>query len=93
MFKSQSNYKFFKNQIMSNLEKYDEIFLTNFRVTKEQLNTLEYQSVSVWDSIGHMGLIAALEETFEIMIDTEDIISYASYENGKKILLKYNVEI
>jgi acyl carrier protein len=78
---------------MSNLEKYDEIFLTNFRVTKEQLNTLEYQSVSVWDSIGHMGLIAALEETFEIMIDTEDIISYASYENGKKILLKYNVEI
>jgi acyl carrier protein len=40
-----------------------------------------------------MGLIAALEETFEIMIDTEDIISYASYENGKKILLKYNVEI
>jgi acyl carrier protein len=78
---------------MSNLEKYNELFINTFHVSEQQLSTLTYQSVSAWDSIGHMGLIAALEERFDIMVDTDDIIDFSSYEKGKQIIKKYNVDI
>ena len=35
-----------------------------------------------------MGLIASLEEAFDIMMDTDDIIDFGSYEKGKEILAK-----
>ncbi len=78
---------------MNNLEKYNAVFIANFQVPKDQLEALTYQSISVWDSIGHMGLIAALEESFSIMIDTDDIIDFSSYKKGKQILKKYNIDI
>jgi hypothetical protein len=40
-----------------------------------------------------MGLMAQLEETFGIMLDTEDVIDFSSFEKGKSILRKYNVEL
>ncbi|MGA2405358.1 MAG: acyl carrier protein [Bacteroidales bacterium] len=78
---------------MNNLEKYNTVFINNFHITEQQLPKMAYQSVSAWDSIGHMGLITALEEAFDIMIDTDDIIDFSSYEKGKQILKKYNVAI
>jgi acyl carrier protein len=78
---------------MSQLAKYNEVFITNLAVTEEQLPALTYQSVPAWDSVGHMGLITALEEAFDIMIDTDDIIDFSSYEIGKGILKKYNVSL
>jgi acyl carrier protein len=77
---------------MNNLEKYNNIFKENFGVTEEQMATLEYQSIPEWDSVGHMRLIAALEETFDIMFDTDDIIDFSSYKKGKELISKYNVE-
>lgn len=77
---------------MSNLEKYDNAFMESFEITKEQLSGLEYQAIPAWDSVGHMGLVAALEDAFDIMMDTDDIIDLSSYEKGKEILGKYDVE-
>ena len=45
-----------------------------------------------WDSIGHMTLIAALEEKFKISIETDDIVDFSSYKKGREILQKYKVE-
>ena len=60
---------------MTNLEKYNEVFKENLSVDDEALNeTLIYQSVPDWDSVGHMGLVSALEEAFDIMMETDDII-------------------
>lgn len=59
---------------MTNLEKYNNVFKESFMVEEIQLEELIYQSVVSWDSVGHMGLIAQLEETFDIMLDTDDII-------------------
>jgi acyl carrier protein len=80
-------------QTMDNLEKYNQVFISNFKVTKDQLESLEFQSVSVWDSIGHMSLIAALEEAFNINVEPDDILSFSSYRNGKQILKKYNLDL
>lgn len=80
---------------MTNLEKYNNAFIETFEVAEEQLANLKYQDIEAWDSVGHMGLIAALEDAFDIMMDTDDIIDFNSYEKGKEILLKddYGVEI
>ncbi len=79
---------------MTNREKYDQVFIESFSVTTEQLNEgLVYQSVQQWDSIGHMGMVAALEEAFDIMLETDDIIDFGSYTKGLEILAKYDVVI
>ena len=64
---------------MTNLEKYNQAFIENFEVTEDQLPGLKYQDVEAWDSVGHMGLIASLEEAFDIMMDTDDIIAKDAY--------------
>ena len=65
---------------MTNLEKYNNAFVENLGVKEEELKDLKYQDVTAWDSVGHMGLMAALEDAFDIMMDTDDIIDFNSYE-------------
>lgn len=77
---------------MTNLEKYNKLFCETLNVTEDQLLDLKYQSVELWDSVGHMTLIAAIEDAFDIMMDTDDIIDLSSYEKGLEIMKKYDVE-
>ena len=78
---------------MTNLEKYIEAFVNALEVEPEEVPALEYQSVPAWDSVGHMGLVAEIEDAFDIMMDTDDIIDFSSFEKGKEILSsKYEVE-
>lgn len=80
---------------MTNLEKYNEIFKSTLNLSEEELNDkLVYQEVPEWDSVGHMTLISALEDEFDIMFDTDDIIDFSSYVKGMDILQsKYDVVI
>ncbi|MCI8455400.1 MAG: acyl carrier protein [Lachnospiraceae bacterium] len=78
---------------MTNLEKYNQAFITALGVEENMLAALEYQSVPQWDSVGHMQLIAALEDEFDIMFDTDDIIDFSSYERGKEFMKKYEVDL
>lgn len=77
---------------MTNLEKYNNVFCETLQISEDKLNGLEYQGVELWDSVGHMTLMAALEDAFDIMMDTDDIVDFSSYEKGKEILKKYDVE-
>ena len=77
---------------MTNLEKYNNVFTENLQISEDKLIGLQYQDVELWDSVGHMSLVAALEDEFDIMIDTDDIIDLSSFEKGKEILAKYGVE-
>lgn len=63
-----------------------------FDIETEKCTGLEYQAIEAWDSVGHMGLISELEDAFDIMMDTDDIIEFSSFEKGKEILGKYDVE-
>jgi acyl carrier protein len=40
-----------------------------------------------------MSLVAAIEDAFDIMMEMDDIIDLSSYEKGKEILKKYEVEL
>lgn len=77
---------------MNNYETYVNAFVTTFEVEAGEAEGLKYQSIPAWDSVGHMSLIAALEEAFDIMMDTDDIIDLSSFEKGKEIMAKYDVE-
>lgn len=78
---------------MSNKDKYNEAFKEIFEIEDDQLtDDLEYQSIDTWDSVGHMSLMAALEDEFDIMLEMDDIIDFGSYATGIKTLEKYGVK-
>lgn len=78
---------------MTNLEIYNNAFKEAFSIDESELEGLVYQAIPAWDSVGHMNLISVLEDAFDIMMDTDDIIDFNSYEKGKEILGKYGKEI
>ncbi len=78
---------------MTNLQKYVDVFTSIFMVEESALGSLKYQDIAAWDSVGHMSLMTALEETFGIEMDIDDIIEFSSFEVGRKILSKYNVNV
>ena len=79
---------------MSDLEKYQEVFVETFSVDVIDLNQdFAYQSIGAWDSIGHMSLITALENAFDIIIEMDDVIDFASFDRGKEILRKYEIDL
>ena len=79
---------------MNNKNIYDNTFIETFSVDETKLNEkLEYNSIETWDSIGHMQLMAELEDAFEIEFEMDDIINFSSYRKGIEILEKYEVEI
>lgn len=77
---------------MTKIEKYNETFIETFGIEEQELPELKYQSIHAWDSVGHMNLIASLEDRFDIMIDTDDIVDLNSYNKGIEILQKYGIE-
>jgi acyl carrier protein len=79
---------------VTNKEKYDGVFVECFMIEKKILTEdFKYQSIPEWDSIGHMGLIAGLEEAFDVMLEMDDIIEFSSYTQGVEILAKYEIKI
>lgn len=74
---------------MTNLEKYNKAFCESFEINEEQLVGLQYQQIELWDSVGHMTLVANLEDVFDIMMETDDIIDLSSYEKGIEILANH----
>jgi len=79
---------------MSNLEIYDNVFMQTFMVDIDRLhNDFKMTDNELWDSVGHVSLIAGLEDAFHITIDIEDMAEIISYEDGKSVLKKYQIII
>lgn len=79
---------------MNNLEKYNNAFIEVFGVKESALGSnFNKDSVDGWDSVHQLNIIALLEESFDIMLDPEDIMELTSYEKGKELMAKYEVEL
>jgi acyl carrier protein len=75
-----------------NIENYTKCFKEGLNIEDfSVLENLEYNSIPEWDSIGHMSLIAQVEETFNITLDTNEVIDFSSYKVGLEILRKHNI--
>ena len=78
---------------MNNKQKYDQAFIESFSISESALDdNLIYNSIPEWDSVGHMGMIAELEDIFEIMMEMDDIIDFSSYRKGFEIIAKYGIK-
>ena len=76
------------------LDKYNEVFMEIFNVDLTQLtDEFDKDSADNWDSVLQLALVEGIEDEFDIMLDTEDILNFSSYKNGKEILAKYNIHL
>ena len=78
---------------MTNKEKYVAAFVECFGVEEKDVLDLKYQAIPAWDSVGHMGLVAAIEDAFDIQLETDDIVEFDSSAKGIELLKKYDVVI
>ena len=77
---------------MTNVEKLAKVFADTFGISEAETKGLQYQGIEAWDSVGHMTLVAAIEDEFEIQMSTDDIIDMSSFEKAQEILTKYDIQ-
>jgi acyl carrier protein len=79
---------------MTNLEKMNNIFCEVFSVNASDLGPeFNNQTVDRWDSVHQLSLTTGIEDTFDIMLDAEDILGFTSYNKAKAILGKYDITL
>lgn len=71
---------------MTNIEKYNDIFMKMFNVPESQLEFLAYKETPEWNSMAQIALVAEIEDKFELDFDTDDIFQLKSYIIGKQML-------
>lgn len=72
---------------------YENAFYAALQIDQSiDIRKLSYRDFG-WDSVAHMVLMATLEETFDIQLETDDVIDFSSYKKGTEILRNYGVEL
>ncbi|GLQ88544.1 acyl carrier protein [Dyella flagellata] len=76
-----------------NNDKLHQVFADSLNIDRKRItDSLGYNTIPEWDSVAHMALIAALENDFDIMLDTDDIVDMSSVAKAREILSKYDVQ-
>ena len=77
---------------MTNVQKLTNAFANALMITEDKVvDSLKYQSITEWDSLSHMVLITEIEDSFNISLDTEDVIDMSSVLKAKEISAKHNI--
>lgn len=80
-----------KNKGKYTLKDYQRTFAEVFNNARQPIETYKYKLSEGWDSVGHMSLIAAIENRFGISLKTEDFLRFHSYNAGLEILSSYGI--
>lgn len=79
---------------MENLEKLQNVFAEVFNVEPSLINDdFGKDTVKTWDSVHQLNIISLLEETFDLLLEPEDIMACTSFAKAKEILRKNDIEI
>ena len=77
---------------MNNEQKLRQVFAEALEINESQVtNDLTYNTIPEWDSIAHMALITEIDDQFDTMLDTDDVLDMSSFAKAKEILAKYDV--
>jgi acyl carrier protein len=75
-------------------DKIKQIFRELFKVKPEDFNDcLDVNTVAGWDSMNHLNLVIALEESFGVSLTTEEVIQMTSVKAIVEILNRRNEKI
>jgi acyl carrier protein len=58
-----------------------------------QIATFEYRKVSQWDSMAHMQLVLEIESAFDIMLDTDEVLSLSSFGKALEIISRHGLDV
>ena len=76
------------------MQKLIDCFVQTFAIEPDHVAPeLAYQSIPQWDSVGHMALVAEIENTFNVTLDTDDIIGMSDVSKAVDILRKHGVTL
>ena len=71
-----------------------EAFVTALDLDRAaNVEALEIGATPEWDSMGHMALVAELEDRFGIALETDELIAMSSYSASLEILRRHGVEV
>ena len=78
---------------MSQIATLKAAFVEGLGVSEGEIDwdALQYRSIPEWDSVAHMQVVAEIEDAFDIMIDTDDVIGMSSFDVAKEIVERYGV--
>ncbi|MEE1131335.1 MAG: acyl carrier protein [Caryophanon sp.] len=78
---------------MNNEQKLRAIFAEALGIEESVVtDELTYNSIPEWDSIAHMALISEIDDAFDTMLDTDDVLDMSTFAKAKEILTKYDIE-
>lgn len=56
------------------------------------VSDLKYNEFDGWDSVGHMAIVAGLEERFDCMFEMEEILDMSSFSKAVEIITKHSCD-
>lgn len=75
-----------------NTEKLKQVFVDSLNIDPSLvIDDLIFNSIPEWDSIAHMALVTEIDDVFDIMLDTDDVLDMSSFAKAKEILSKYDI--
>ena len=57
------------------------------------VDQLSYRQIKNWDSLAHMVLVSEIEDKFDVLLDTDDVIDLSSFEKCLSILAKHGINL
>ena len=74
-------------------ERLDGAFRTALDLPDDtEVRQLQYGKHARWDSVGHMALVAEIEDAYDVMFDTDDVLDMSSYDKAVEIVRKLGVQ-
>jgi acyl carrier protein len=72
---------------MVNLERLRNVFRNSLQLPEDMdFFAVRYGETAGWDSVAHMGLVAEIEQAFDVMFTTEQVIDMSSFEKAQDLL-------
>jgi acyl carrier protein len=56
------------------------------------VENLKYRDIEAWDSVGHMALVAAIEDEFDVEFDTDQVIDMSSFKVAVDMVTQLQAE-
>ncbi|MEU5944813.1 acyl carrier protein [Micromonospora sp. NPDC047465] len=56
------------------------------------VENLKYRDIEQWDSLGHMTLVAAIEDEFDVQLETDQVIDMSSFKVALDMLRGLGVD-
>jgi acyl carrier protein len=56
------------------------------------VTALKYREIMQWDSIGHMALVAEIEDEYGVMFSTDDVLALSSFDKAVELLRAQGID-